>query len=227
MEIIYGRLPQTDARNKQYPIQRALTTQQERNYIWGFKKGTILNQGAMGCCVGCAFAYELALQPVAVQGVTLQKAINIYYEAQKIDPFPGGDYPGADPVSAGTSILAGVKTVKNMGYYTAYYWATNAYELALGVVNLGPAVIGVNWYTGMLKPDKYARITATGYTIGGHAICVRGANFKRQEILLQNSWGANWGAGGCAIISFADIDKLLAENGDAVFPVRNPQMLTI
>lgn len=227
MELIFGRLPQPDERNRQYPILAAMPMQQERNYVWGFKKSVILNQGQMGCCVGCAFAYELALMPVPVQGITLEKAKQIYFEAQRTDPFPGGEYPGADPVTSGTSILAGVKTVKNMGFYNAYYWAASAYEIALGVANVGPAVIGIDWYQGMLKPDKTYRIAPTGYKIGGHAICVRGVNFRKQELLLQNSWGAGWGAGGCALISFEHIDRLLNQGGDAVFPIRNPEKTAI
>lgn len=222
--IIFGRLEQPDERNRNF----AFIPGRQRSYTWGMAESIVLNQGAKGCCVGCAFAHELACYPVGVKGVTLQKAIEkIYWEAQKIDNFAGGDYPGATPRMEGTSILAGVKVLQTAGYYTAYKWVFNATDLALGVGSSGTAVIGVNWYTGMMQPNANYQIKPTGALLGGHAVCVRGVSFKRKELLIQNSWGSSWGANGCAFISFADMDTLLKSGGDAVFPVRNPKMLSI
>jgi C1A family cysteine protease len=103
----------------------------------------------------------------------------------------------------------------------------NAYDLALGVGSVSPAVIGVNWYSGMMQPDQNYQIHPTGTIVGGHAICVRGVNFKKKLFVLQNSWGAHWGANGCCLMSFANMDMLLKQNGDAVFTVnRNKKLLT-
>ena len=226
--LVFGRLPQSDERNRNFMLTSSFSNMKERSYTWPLKTPLVLDQGSVGCCVATAFGYWLALVPQAVQGVTVPKLIEkVYWEAQKIDPFPGGDYPGAVPKSSGTSILAGTKVVQRLGYFSSYLWAFSAYDLALGVGATGPAVIGVNWYSGMMQPDKYARIKATGNIVGGHAICVRGVSFKNKEFLLQNSWGKDWGANGCALISFTDMDKLLAQNGDAVFPQKlNAHMLT-
>lgn len=226
---VFGRLPQPDERNRNFPIAALFKTGKEMvNRTWALKEPLVLDQSNIGMCVATAFGYELALAPVYVSGITIPKLLNkVYYEAQKIDPFPGGDYPGANPKSSGTSILAGVKTLQALGYYGAYRWAFSAQELAFGISAEGPAVIGINWYAGMMQPDKNRLIRPTGKLLGGHAVCVRGVNFRTQTLLLQNSWGKDWGANGCCLISFKDMERLLNRNGDAVFPVnRNLQLTT-
>lgn len=226
MDIIFGRLAEHDERNLNFTLRT--TGIQERSYTHPLPEPLDLNQGSTGMCVSTAIGYDLALAPVYVRNITIPKLKEkIYYEAQKIDPFPGGDYPGATPKKAGTSLLAGMKVTQALGYFSEYRWVFNAYDLALGVGSVSPAVIGVNWYTGMMRPDANRYIHPTGTIVGGHAICVRGVNFKKKLFVLQNSWGMNWGANGCCLISFANMDMLLKQNGDACFAVnRNKKQLT-
>lgn len=42
----------------------------------------------------------------------------------------------------------------------------------------------------------------TGAQLGGHALCVVGYNDSRDALLVQNSWGANWGAQGRAWLPY-------------------------
>jgi hypothetical protein len=226
MEIVFGRLVEHDERNFSFALKTAAL--KERSYTYPLPEPLDLNQGSVGMCVSTAIGYDLALSPVFVRDITIPKLKEkIYYEAQKIDPFPGGDYPGANPKKAGTSVLAGIKVTQALGYFTEYRWVFNAYDLALGVGSVSPAVIGVNWYSGMMQPDQNYQIHPTGTIVGGHAICVRGVNFKKKLFVLQNSWGAHWGANGCCLMSFANMDMLLKQNGDAVFTVnRNKKLLT-
>lgn len=231
--IVWGRKEQYDVHNRDFLVT-GIISGKERSFTWPFLVNPYLDQGTVGCCVGAAVLNDLALRPAPVQKadntpVTIKDAIEkIYWEAQKIDVFPGGEYPGAPVKSEGTSVLAGVKVAQKLGYYQSYYWAYDAYNLALAVGTKGPAIIGVNWYEGMMQPDKDFYLKTTGQILGGHAVCVRGVNFKKRIFIIQNSWGKNWGGDGCALLSFDAMDKLLDENGDAAIPInRNLKKLTI
>jgi C1A family cysteine protease len=48
--------------------------------------------------------------------------------------------------------------------------------------------------------------------IGGHAVVIRGYDDAREVFLVQNSWGAGWGAGGCFWMPYAFLqDTTLSE----------------
>lgn len=227
MNIVFGRLPQTDERSLGF----TLNTQglKEQNTVYPFPEPLELNQGKLGMCVLASIGYDLALAPDYVWGVTIPKLVPYYYLAQQRDSFPGGEYPRAVPQKAGTSILAGMKVIKELGYFDEYRWVYNVQDLALGVGAISPAIIGVNWYSGMMKPNKYGTIEPKGKILGGHAICVRGVSFKAGgTFILQNTWGKKWGvAGGCCMLSFENMNRLLSENGEAVFATkRNSNLKT-
>ena len=73
------------------------------------------------------------------------------------------------------------------------------------------------WMQGMANTDAKGFIHATGSVVGGHCILCRAINVKKKYFLLRNSWGKNWGMDGDCKISFSDMTKLLADNGEAVF----------
>ncbi|MHC4356109.1 MAG: C1 family peptidase, partial [Planctomycetota bacterium] len=99
----------------------------------------------------------------------------------------------------------------------SYYWGFSLNDLALGVGYRGPAVLGISWMEGMADTDENGFIHATGSVEGGHCILCRGINVKEKYFLLRNSWGKNWGMNGDCKVSFSDMKKLLADNGEAVF----------
>ena len=43
-----------------------------------------------------------------------------------------------------------------------------------------------------------------------------GVNTKREQITIKNSWGTSWGDSGHAKLPFADLDKLLRADGEAL-----------
>ncbi|HEV2125529.1 MAG TPA: C1 family peptidase, partial [Chloroflexota bacterium] len=190
-----------------------------RSYTW--RCGPHLNQGAEGACVGFAFAHELAARPVPVADVTNEMARSIYFDAQRIDPWPGGAYPGASPTYEGTSVLAGVQIVQRMGRIPEYRWAFGADELAAAVSWNGPAVIGVDWMEGMFDTDANGYVHPTGAVLGGHAILVHGYNVSARRFQLRNSWGSRWGKNGGCYLSHADMQNLLSRQwADACCPIR-------
>jgi hypothetical protein len=102
---------------------------------------------------------------------------------------------------------------------TEYRWGFGLDDLRLGVGHEGPAVLGIPWHEGMFEPDDSGLIHVTGAVAGGHAICCFGVNEKTKVLRLHNSWGRDWGQNGNCSISFEDMAKLLANEGEACFPV--------
>lgn len=210
-----GRIPQFDPRSRNYPIRSLLAAAlPPRSYTWSCNQ--YLNQGYVSGCVGFSIAHEVVARPVALP-MTYDQAMTIYREAQKIDPWPGENYPG-------TSVLAGIKVAMGQGYYSEYRWGFSLDDLKLAVGYRGPAVLGINWYSGMMWPDNSGVIRVQGSVEGGHAILCNGISLSRRQFRLHNSWGPNWSLGGDCFISFDDMDRLLHENGEACIPVKRVRL---
>ncbi|RLI65907.1 MAG: hypothetical protein DRO67_02020 [Candidatus Asgardarchaeum californiense] len=212
---ILGRRVQFDERSRNFPIRELVKMKRPRSYTW--RCNSYLDQGSDGACVGFGVSHELIARPAEAKGITYDYAMELYWEAQKIDPWEGGAYDGAEPFYEGTSVLAGVKAAQRDGWFDEYRWAFGLNDLILGVGYNGPAVIGVNWYEGMMDTDKHGYIKPTGRALGGHCILCNAINVKKKRFTLHNSWGINWGNNGECYISFHDMDTLLYNNGEAVF----------
>ncbi len=210
------RVKQFDERSRSYPIRQLVGTKQPRSYTWRCHQ--TLDQGPDGACVGFGVAHELIARPAEVQGITNKFAKeDIYWEAQKIDPWVGGSYPTASPFYEGTSVLAGTKVAKRLGWIEEYRWAFGLNDLKLGVGYNGPALIGISWLADMMTPDKNGYIHASGRSYGGHCLLVNAINVKKERFTLHNSWGSSWGNNGECYISFDDMGILLGDYGEAVF----------
>lgn len=212
-----GRLVQFDEQSRQYPIRSLVAAKPLRSYTWGLN--TYLDQGHEGACVGFSLAHELAARPSVVAGVNALTAQNIYYEAQKTDPWAGGAYPGASPRYEGTSVLAGVKYVQSQGFISEYRWAFSLEDALLAIGYQGPGILGCYWYEGMADTDAKGFIKPTGRILGGHAIIVRGVSVKNKTVRLTNSWGKGWGINGDCYMTWDDFAKVLANNGEFCIPV--------
>jgi len=211
------RVPQFDERSKTFSIKDTIMTDVPRSYTW--QCSTHLDQGNEGACVGFAFAHELIAKPSVIPNIDAKFAREkIYWEAQKNDDWPGGEYPTATPVYEGTSVLAGVKTIQKLGFIKEYRWAFGLNDLILAVGHKGPAVLGVNWYESMFDPYECGFLHVEGEVSGGHAILCKGVNVSEKYFILHNSWGPTWGQNGDAKISFNEMEKLLSEDGEAVIP---------
>jgi len=212
-----ARIVQFDEKSRDYPIRATFTLgQRPRSYTWCCSQ--VLDQGAEGACVGFSMTHELIARPVAVKGIGATEAREIYFAAQRSDPWEGGAYPGASPFYEGTSVLAGVKILKQQGHIGGYKWAFGLNDLVMAVGHKGPAILGVPWYEGMFQPWSCGHIHVTGAKVGGHAILCIGVNVKHQTFTLHNSWGPGWGDNGRCKITWEDMDKLLHEQGEAVIP---------
>jgi hypothetical protein len=214
------RLVQFDEKSRAFGIMEALDVETPRGWSWFIPRW--FDQGREGQCVIYAKSHWVAGRPKRDLAAWWTKdwATQRYWDAQRIDPWEGGEYPGASPRYGGTSVLAGVKVMQTAGLVGEYRWAFGAEQLAIAVSRHAPAVIGVNWYDSMYDTDSKGLLTVGGSQVGGHAICVRGYSVKHRMFRLRNSWSQAWGLYGDCFITYDDMARLLHEDGEAALPAR-------
>ena len=214
------RVDEKDPQSRDFSVSALIPEKRHnkpRSYTW--RPGTTLNQGRDGACVGFAWAHELTARPAQVKDIShLFAKEEIYFRAQKNDRFPGGSYPGAFPFVEGTSVLAGAKVVKSLGYMREYRWAFDFQDLVLAVGYMGPVVFGCSWYSKMGKLNEEGFAIPTGRLSGKHCILIYAAkvirtsngdlDYLRSYFTFQNSWGSDWGEGGAGKLKFSDVQNL-------------------
>lgn len=202
------RLVQFDEQSRNFPIRTLVDTKTPRSYTWSINIS--LDQGNEGACVGFGWSAELAAKPF-VHTVSNDTAFALYHQAQSLD---GWSLP-----HEGSSVLAGAKAVQANGFMTEYRWAFGEGDLMLAVGYKGPAVLGVNWYSGMdnLQIDSKGRRWApvTGTVRGGHCFITNGYSVPLNAYKCWNSWGPP----SAFYITKGDMVKLLADSGEACVPV--------
>ena len=204
------RVEQFDERSRSFPITATIEATKPRSYTWA--GGPVTDQGREGACVGHGWTGDLTARPVAIKVPDpASYATNLYRYCQQIDEWPGEAY-------SGTSVIAGAKTLQTRGFLKEYRWAFGLDDLVLAVGYKGPAVLGIPWYESMYSAPG-GKVVVSGRQVGGHCILARGVNVRERWVLLRNSWGADWGVGGDARISFDDLARLLNEGGEACIPV--------
>jgi hypothetical protein len=213
------RLPWFDPKSWEYKVRDLFTKDKPlRSKHW--KCATWLDQGSEGACTGFAVGHELVAEPVSVPGIDNDFCREkLYWEAQKIDRWDGGAYPGADPFMEGSSVLAAMKVAKREGFITEYRWAFGVEDVKKALSQIVPVVIGVPWYAGMFKPSPCGHLHPTGEKVGGHAACLVGIKVRKKTVVLHNSWGKKWGKNGRAEIHWDDLHYLLKKGGEACVPL--------
>lgn len=198
----FGRYHAPDDRDRGYLLRRSESSRTSRLWRAG---GQALNQGDTPQCVGYS-AFELGRCSPVRQQVASPRAL--YNLAQEFDEWEGRDYDG-------TSVRGVAKALQIMGVAESYYWAADVETAVAHVLDLGPLLLGVNWYRNMSYPDSSGRVEAKGRFDGGHAVLLRGADTRSELVCLRNSWGRDYGIGGDCLLSFADLDRLIHEDGEA------------
>lgn len=243
------RLPEFDERSRGFAISATVAevaANRVRSYTWNVPAW--LDQGQEGRCVEFAICHELLARPVMVDPLKIAdilQHLSIYHPAQHDDYWDGCYLGPRCPIAPsanqyeGTSVLAGMKQAKALGFFEEYRWAFGVQELASAIGYHGPAVIGVNWHPGMFRTDANGFIHPTGAVAGGHAILVRGIkcvyktrsllrrrgrsfddlDLDRSYFILRNSWGRGWGIEGDCKISVRNMQTLLAARGECCLPV--------
>lgn len=119
-------------------------------------------------------------------------SVENYFGAQRDDPWPGGEYPGASPRYEGSSLTGLAKYFQEIGVIDgAYGWAETPDEVTQTLLTIGPVMCASLWTRDMFYPDEQGYIHATGPEEGGHAYYIFGAEESKDWYCLQ-SWG-DWG----------------------------------
>jgi hypothetical protein len=141
-------------------------------------------------------------------------AVTLYSDATQIGS-PDSPYPPNDQGSDGLSVCkAGV----NLGYLKEYRHAFSFGDLVLALQDQ-PVIMGTYWHQSMFNPSSTGFISPGGDTVGGHEYLALGVNTEQQYLTFLNSWSANWGDRGRFYMTFADVQTLLADQGDVTVPV--------
>ena len=235
------RIPEFDSESLNYRVRKTVVRGvpiEDREIVsQKWMLNAWLDQGQEGRCVEFGICHDLLADPEPVEERPLVETILanklIYWPAQREDQWPGGSYPDADPGGQeGTSVLAGVKVAKRLGFYGQYRWATTLEGALLGLSHIGPLILGLNWYEGLSDTDADGWVHYSGEMTGGHCLlAVAGRIYavpgfegaivhadqidkQRSYLVLHNSWGKSWGKEGRAKLSVADFDKLRKEDGE-------------
>ena len=211
-----GRVPFYDSRNERFRIRAiapAPAPQITQRY-W-YDVGWQGDQMATSQCTAYSLLHYMADGPVTHPNLNPIRAPSQLYAAiQAKDRAEGRDYG----VDGGATMLAQSKAAIALGWYGEYRWGYTLDELVNAILTTGPVILGINWYAGMMNPKPTGRVAVTGEIVGGHAIVANGVNVTKETIRLKNSWGLSYGLRGHCYLSFQDMNRLIAEDGEIVLP---------
>lgn len=178
-----------------------------------------LNQLNTPGCSGFGCGHALAASPKAAVDITPEVALQLYYQAQREDEWPGEDYDGS-------SVNGAMHAARTLGRIKGWRWASTPEEIRHGLSYHGAAEAGSLYYDNMLETDLGGYIHAEGGVVGGHAYCISG--FRQSpdrpgayDYWMDNSWGEEWGVYGGAWITDTDAHFLWFSNeGEIAFPIK-------
>lgn len=243
------RVPFQDPQSRNYTVREYLnehprTVAQRRRSI---TLGNTLDQGQDGACTGFSISHAAASSPFSRRGITNETAREWYFDNQRNDSFPGGEYPDANPSGEqGSTVLASMKTLQQLGVIAQYRWigagsSSLMADLEATLKYLGPVNFGTTWYNSMFNPTPSGllEVDLSSGVAGGHAYCVHnwvhkkltGTDKGADYLIIQNSWGTGWGVpyknpanGGFAYMLVEDAEALLTQDGGegavAIHPTR-------
>lgn len=216
---VLNRIPHFDEASRQYPIRRLLGEPiQKTKRVWT-PRMLPLDQGREGRCVIFGWGAELACTPhryVVTNDWCNQKWPLVQAEDRKM----GNNW------SDGASVLAGAKTMRNLGTVRYYGWGFGIQDVLQTLMRKGPVILGINWYESMYRTNRQGLVSVHGDLVGGHCIMANGYIPQHptfgEVVVWTNSWGSDYGVNGRGFIRVEDLTRLLREDGEACIPTDMP-----
>ena len=217
-------LPSLDPQNADHPIRAVIGDHIKRRPRMWRSSYTRLDQGREGACVGFGWTGELLGWPVPCKIADPDRFAreSVYRPAQHVDEF------ASTPPGSGTSVNAGAKICRQLGYIGSWRWCDGIDDVIDALIVEGPVVVGVNWHETMGRPRPSGLLEVSGAVRGGHCVVLTGytrATLHADKgygvldlIRFRNSWGADWGLNGNAWFRAEDLGRLLEAGGDACVP---------
>jgi hypothetical protein len=101
----------------------------------------------------------------------------------------------------------------------SYWWATTVEGIRAAVAAGFIVQLGINWYRGDSRPIEKAGASWVnpnrGPLEGGHAIVVRRSSDRLEAFGLAQTWGLGYGDNGYVLIPMREVERRLAEDGEA------------
>ena len=218
----FDRFPSRDERRGNYLLEEVLPSQDPVIKTWASRLTT--DQGSEGACVGHGQVTDAVASPKpAASTVTAEQANSVasvlYHRAQQLDDYAGEAYQG-------TSVDAGFKAARELGWIDSWRWMTNVAQIRDAVIAEGPVVLGINWYDSMYETKPSGLVDIGGSIVGGHCITIVGYhpgmrirgedwNARFEVFKWKNSWGTDYGVNGVGYIQANDLATLLNDHGEA------------
>ncbi|HXI15474.1 MAG TPA: hypothetical protein VNM48_03810 [Chloroflexota bacterium] len=216
--VSLGRIHAPDPRDARYSLRSLLAARPPMPRlpfrIW--LPCAPIDQEDVSSCVEHGFTHRYLGHPIQRRRSALPWRQHEYYRAcQTRDEWEGESYEG-------TSLRAGARYGQELGLIESYWWVTSLDDMLDYVLAPpserkdgafgGTLIMGTHWAEGMCLPDANGFIHYSGRVLGGHCYLIYGASLKRRAFRYQNSHRRNmrgW-------ISFADAERLLADQGEAM-----------
>jgi hypothetical protein len=218
-----GRTPGNYPLNANYPMRALMDVLPPRARRSPWAGGPLLDQGAVGQCVGATGREWLTSSPVLYKAPhpTMEES---YFGAKQFDGF--GD-PTPDRGSNSNGLM---KFYQSIGLVDSYYWTDNAEQAAEYVLTRGCVLLGTPWDNSMFYPDATGQVHPDGNEVGGHEITIEWFYKTKKLFLIRNHWrnqdGSWWGNvkshPGYFTISLADLDGLVGRGADLCAAVEHP-----
>jgi hypothetical protein len=209
-----GRLHAEDERDAAFPFALAMQMLPAKKRTRPWSGGPLLNQGAVGQCVGATGREFLTSSPVLYRkrSPSMEES---YDGARSFDEWAGTPHDGS-------SARGLMKFYQSLGLISSYFWETDVAGTAEFVASRGPVCLGIPWDRPCFVPDNEGIIHPDGDEVGGHEILIEWWYPAHRLFLFRNHWvnrdGTPWGNvkgfPGYGLISEDDTAALIKRGGD-------------
>lgn len=237
----FGRIAVPDGRDKNFSVGRLMSMAPRQYHALPKEKlypqdAIWLDQGQTSECTSYGWHHRLidsdAINVVDMQkwgsGNTATEMHGFYCEEQTKDPWPGDC--NNPPFYDGTSVRAGAQVARDRAWIKAYLWCFDIMSVEYSLIDLGPIVLGIDWYAGMSDVDGKGVMKVRGQLEGGHCVVLNG--FVKHRLgdhwfRIKNSWGRSWGDNGNGWIQKSELKKLITADSEFCVPLAHDSAVDV